>query len=231
MPGPLAIAGITSAVKGLFSLGDYLSRREQIKALGKETEEEKYLKRLSKEGIYPESVKGKILGTVGARAGGIAHRAVAKTRGELISIGMGRSIAGKRALTEPYIKQIGEISETARQLDIENVLSKERAGREYAGRKSMRELMGTQAKMEASRELFGGLGGAVVSGVSSVIGEYYLGKAEKIEALKPYVKAARAGIRLPYGALKKEQTPEEMYNAMKSLLELFDKENINKRIQ
>lgn len=152
-------------VSGLASLYKYFKRKKRRPF--EETEFGKTLSQIGREGKYSPTTKSKILGLVGAEAGNIASQRVAERRGLLLNRGMGGSIAGIRTITEPRRQVMGELSKTAKELEIENELSKRNAQREFGLGKMQYEEGERQEENVARGELAGGIVGASMGALQS----------------------------------------------------------------
>lgn len=168
----LGLVGLSSiipyapyVVSGLASLYKYAKRKKRRPF--EETEFGKTLSQIGREGKYSPTTKSKILGLVGAEAGNIASQRVAERRGLLLNRGMGGSIAGIRTITEPRRQVMGELSKTAKELEIENELSKRNAQREFGLGKMQYEEGERQEENVARGELAGGIVGASMGALQS----------------------------------------------------------------
>jgi len=191
------------------------------------TEQGKYLQKMINEGILPPMVQGKILGQVGATAGNIASQERARIKGGLLPT-MGTSISTQKLLSEPGREQMRTVSGTQKGLLFENLRSKQAAEESFAREKTAWDEQKTLEEGTAKQQLYSGLLGAGTTAAQTGMNEYYLKQAEKDPKLKPYVQAARAGVRLPYGGIREEETIMDKIEAMKKTLDIFRKENKSK---
>jgi len=110
--------------------GTLLQRNQKVRRPG---EELSYWKQMSKQGIYSPQAKSSMLGTAGREMGNVAQRTTADTRGMLESRGMGRSVAGIRALNEPRMNLMRNLGDFSRNIDAQNEMSKVEGAGQYAG--------------------------------------------------------------------------------------------------
>lgn len=201
---------LPSAIQSATAVGQYvIGRKKRIPyPLFEDTELGKLLKKRQTEGMYPESVKRKIIGEVGRETGNVAQQEKTQIRGLLERTGMGRSIAGIGLMARPERERMRRVGEIARQVAIENELSKSTAGEEFArGKTEMdinRMLSEYQTKAEnrmALGQMVGGLAGAGLGAVQRKELSNIIKDPEASEELKAYAQAELAGMKLPYGFL------------------------------
>jgi len=157
-----------AAIQAGTSLAGYLGRRKR--GPFEDTAYGQYLSRIKEEGRYSPTAKANILGQVSGQAGAVAQRQKVGLRGYLESTGMGRSIAGAKLLSSPGRGVMREVAGATRDIELENELAKLQAGREYGlGKMQYGERRGAE-EAQARQQLFGGLGGALASGITTGIG-------------------------------------------------------------
>lgn len=128
------------------------------------TEMAKYLKDISKQGIYNPQTKRLMLQNIGTAFGQEASNAKATTRGYLANMGMERSIAGAAALAEPELRTAEALANASRGIDIENAQSKVQAQAQYAAGKDQSAGIRRAENMQATQALTGGLSGVAGAG-------------------------------------------------------------------
>ena len=156
MPIGAFLAG-ASILKGI---GGYISAKQAGPPKFDNTPYGKYLQRLSKTGMYNPQTQAAVLGDVGAVAGAEAGKRTSSIRGYLENRGLGRSIAGVRALDEPRQDVQRSLAETGRKLTVANEGSKVQAASEFAQNQNQYMLARRQANAQATGALFGGIADA-----------------------------------------------------------------------
>lgn len=129
--GAWAVPAGISLAKSLFSRGRKTRRPTELMS---------YYDRQAREGIYSPTARSVIMGTAGAEMGNVAQQEVADIRGRLSASGMGNSIAGTRALSEPGMMRMRSLGDISRRLTAENEMSK------MEGARSLAELQGNYAQ-------------------------------------------------------------------------------------
>ncbi len=181
---------LPAAIQGAATLGKYIYDRNKRTPDFSSTAYGRYLKHKSQVGIYPETVKEKILSQIGAEAGNVGQQQRAIIRGQLLSKGMGGSVAGVRMLNEPSQDRMRGIITARKQLEIENEMSKQQAGEQLA----MGETQIAEQQRAEKRANVGGLIGGVVSAGTSLAGGYYQQKqfAQEMGLKKEEMRLKRA---------------------------------------
>jgi len=229
---PAAVKGVTTGIQ-------YLTRpkRGVTTTPFAETTYGKHLKRREETGLYPPSIRGKMLRRYGETISSGTQRERAGISGGLVSRGMHGSISGLRALGAPERRRTGLISGYGKELDIESELGGLRAGEEYARLSTMteerRRAEEEQIKFQESQAkwgLLGGLGEAGMGLYSGLMGKKLaqLGAEEGKEygSYAPYVFAQQGGIRAPAYGFRglMEESPEEKKIKQLQLMEEFLRE-------
>lgn len=157
MPASYLIpAGISALSSGIGYATRKKRRPFRSTAYGQE------LQRVGREGLYPSTIRSKMVGLRGMREGGIASTERARTRGGLVAGGIPPgSIAGRAPLAEPGLRMGRRLGEYGTQLDIESELGAQRARERYGIAETQWEEAGRLEGEQAKRELFGGIGRAV----------------------------------------------------------------------
>ncbi len=117
-----------------------------------------YYDRMSREGAYSPTARAAIMGTAGSEMGNVAQQQTADIRGRLSANGMGNSIAGVRALSEPGMMRMRSLGDISNRLTAENEMSK------TEGMRSLAELQGNYA--QARRDDRTNRWNQVVSGIA-----------------------------------------------------------------
>jgi hypothetical protein len=168
---------IPALAQGGAAIASYLSKRNAIRnsprlentAYGKE------LQRQASEGRYSPSAISEMTGKVSRQAGNQANYQSVRTKGNLISRGMGNSIAGQRLLSEPYTAAAETVSDYRGGLETANEASKVSAREKYGQLKYQEQQNRAMAMGDAKAGLWGGLGSAVASGVGSYLSQRQAG--------------------------------------------------------
>jgi hypothetical protein len=232
--GPLAAALVPAGLnlaKSLFSRGRKTRRPTELMG---------YYDRVSREGIYSPAARSAIMGTAGAEMGNVAQQETADIRGRLSANGMGNSIAGTRALSEPGMMRMRSLGDISRRLTAENETSKMDASR------SLAELQGNYAQARSDdrtsrwNQVVGGITDAAQAGfdayqrrdmpLKSVTGKYAVQFPESFAGMSEadaYTWAANLGhnwdeiqpiweqMRLEYLAGKEAETSGHLFNPIR----------------
>lgn len=159
--GPVAAALVPAGIslaKSLFSRG---------RKTRKPTELMSYYDRMSREGIYSPTARAAIMGTAGSEMGNVEQQHTADIRGRLSSAGMGNSIAGVRALSEPGMMRMRSLGDISNRLTAENEMSKNE------GTRSLAELQGNYAQARSDdrtnrwNQVVSGIAGAAETGFNA----------------------------------------------------------------
>ena len=159
--GPLTAALVPAGIslaKSLFSRGRKTRRPTELMS---------YYDRQAREGIYSPTARSSIMGTAGAEMGNVAQQEVADIRGRLSANGMGNSIAGTRALSEPGMMRMRSLGDISRRLTAENEMSK------MEGARSLAELQGNYAQARNDdrtnrwNQVVSGIAGATETGFNA----------------------------------------------------------------
>lgn len=215
---------VPSAIQTGVSLGRYMVGRRKRPKRWDETAYSKFLKRAMEEGIYTPKAERTILGKVGRETGQAAQREKVTIRGLLESGGIGsRSIAGIRTMAKPERESLRKIGDIAKEIAIENELSKRGFEEKYALGKTEEE---RGRLLEERRSL-----GELISGVGQAGGLAYRGyrlgelleMGEKDPELKAYGLAGEAGVKPPYGGFRLggEKSFEEKLKEMEVVLKML----------
>ena len=148
----------------------------------------RYLRKLREEGKYSPEVRSRMLGQVSSQAGNVAQQERARTRGLLEYSNMGESIAGIRELNAPGLERMRTVAGAGERLGIENELSKQQAGLQYAQLDTASQMQRKQEAQQAIGDLIGGFEGAGMMGITE-----YLGNLEYEELLNIYKKLMGGG--------------------------------------
>jgi stage V sporulation protein SpoVS len=124
----------------------------------------RYLKNISKQGIYNPETKRLMLQNVGTAFGQQAANAKATARGYLANMGMENSIAGASAIAEPELKTAEALANASRGIDLENANSKTQAKMQYAMGKDQNAGVRRAESTQATQSLLGGLSGVAGAG-------------------------------------------------------------------
>ena len=122
-------------------LGDMYGKKKNKPQLFEHTPQGKFLKDMSKTGIYSPEVKRNLMGRMGSEMGGVASRRKAQSRGYLQSRGMtnnmgGTSIAAARLMDAPDRDTQRTMGRESLRIDTENEMSKVKAGEALAAGKN-----------------------------------------------------------------------------------------------
>jgi hypothetical protein len=156
--GAWAVPAGISLAKSLFSRGRKTRRPTELMS---------YYDRQAREGIYSPTARSVIMGTAGAKMGNFAQQEVADIRGRLSASGMGNSIAGTRALSEPGMMRMRSLGDISRRLTAENEMSK------MEGARSLAELQGNYAQARSDdrtnrwNQVVGGIADAASAGYNA----------------------------------------------------------------
>ena len=210
-----------AAIQGASSLAQYLGRSK--KGAFEDTPYGKYLRRLEEEGKYSPKAKSLMLGEVSGRAGALAQQQTASTRGYLESTGMGKSIAGAKLLSAPGRGAMREVAGTARNIELENELAKQQAGREYGTAATRWGEQRAGERTAARQQLVGGLGGALASGITAGVGYGAAKEAGVPYGLAP-TEANLLRTQTMYGSRNQQPSPFELPDNFTSMNqgELFE---------
>lgn len=127
--------------------------------------------RLSKEGKYSPAAMSSIIGRAGSEAGNAEQQAVADMRGQFAANGMGRSVAGTRALALPGMQRMRTLADLGGNLTAENEASK------IDARQSLAEILGNYSQARDDErtarrnQIVGGIGDAVGAGIAGFAGQ------------------------------------------------------------
>ena len=216
-----------AAIRGVTSIGRFAARRKKKPKFRRfdETAYAKFLKRGATEGIISPKAERTILGRVGRETGSAAQIETARIGGKLVG-GIGRrSIAGIRATGEPGRERIRKIGDIAREIAIENELSKTGFEERYAigqTEDERRRVAEERGEVVESRQrlgdLIGGIGQAGLDAYKGLRREKFL---EEYPEEAKYAAAAEADVRLPSYAGRGEKSFEEKLQEMASVLKML----------
>ena len=162
----LAMAGITAAGEAIkWGVNRY---NESKRPKFKDSEYAKEMLRRKKEGIYSPEAMNEIQGSANKQFAGGAQSGKARLEGDLISKGLGGSIAGVRAKNEYDIAASGKRSDLAGELSTEQEMSKITAADQYNQALYEDKQQSWQNKSQANQQLFSGL----VDGLSPIANKY-----------------------------------------------------------
>lgn len=178
----LLAAAIPAGISAVGALGSYLYKRKKRAPAFKNTDYGIYLKRLSEEGIYSPEQRRIMLNQTGRQAGNVASIRRAKSRGQLVSRGLGGSVTGARLLDRPYREAQRGLAGTAERISMENEQSKRRAAERYA----MGQTESRERRRVESRQDVGGLIQGLAGAGQQFAGNYLRGR--QIESLGEYRK-------------------------------------------
>ncbi len=167
---PLPIWAIPAAIQAGTALAKYATRKKTPSFEG--TKYGKYLRRIGEEGRFSPGERSTMLGQVSSRAGNVAQQERAGIRGYLENRGMGRSIAGTRALNEPGLERMRTVSGATERIELENERSKEAALEEYERARYGSQMQMAGEERQAKSELWGGLAGAAGFGAETALAAY-----------------------------------------------------------
>lgn len=208
-------------------LGKYLVGRKKKRRYPKwdETAYAKFLKRGATEGVYSPKAERTILGKVGRQTGMVAQAARTRLGGLLESRIGRRSIAGIKTMGEPERVRIGKMGDIAREIAIENELSKIGYGKRYAIGKTESEFreVGEEREELAEKkfrlgELISGVGQAGMLGYRGFRRKKY---AEEYPQEAKYAEAAEAEVPLPRILSREEKSFEEKLQEMANVLKML----------
>ena len=186
---------IPAGMQAATSLAGYFGRRRRP-SLGS-TAYGGMLKKRMQGGIYPPETRRKMLSLTGSTLGQAAQGERENIRGQLVNTGMGRSIAGVRAMGEPGRERMRSLADYTKQIDIQNELAKREAEERYRQMEFGYEDQRREEESQAKQSLFSGLSGAAALGY----GEYqYQKELDKLEEFyqglnDKYFKGTTGGIK------------------------------------
>ena len=189
----------------------------------------RYLKHKSQMGIYPETVKEKILSQIGAEAGNVEQQTRAKIRGQLLSQDMGTSVAGVRTLNEPSQDRMRGIITARKQLEIANEQSKIQAGEQYAQGETQ---TAEQQRLE-KRGQMGELVGGVINTGTSLASGYMQNKIfeaqQTMEGLKLAMEERKIDVQEAYnkGRISNEDYKNSITKIHNEVMQNFEQQKID----
>jgi len=145
------------------ALAKYGLSRYNIKKRGKfaGTPEGIELARRKREGNLTPEMEREILAQQNRTLSAQSEAETARTKGRLIKSGMGDSISGIRALSQPNTRRMAELGYTSRNIAASEAQAMSEAKSQFAGGQSRFNEETRQLKSQATGELIGGLSGAL----------------------------------------------------------------------
>jgi hypothetical protein len=163
-------------LKGASSVGKYLINSFNKPKSFDETAYGKRLKMLSQTGDYNNKARSNIIGGVARTSGNIAQGAKADYTGRMIAGGMEGSVATQRGMNDIATNQMNIVSDTAKDIETKNELSKQKYANQYAEAKT-----GYSERIdEYNRNNTAGL----ISGVVDAATGYATGKLQEAQLAK-----------------------------------------------
>jgi hypothetical protein len=130
----------------------------------------KELSRQANEGMYSPKAKAIMTNKAGQTFGATADDSVSDYKGQLISKGMGSSIAGAKGIKDIKLKQAEAVQKVASKVELDNETSKVSAKKELSMGQYQDKLANWEASNSRNQELVSGVGGAIAGKVGSMPG-------------------------------------------------------------
>ena len=165
--GTLAALAATKAIGS--TVGYFAGRRNKPKKFG-ETAAGQFYRRIGAQGRISPTARSQILTRQGQVAGDVAQRRSADIRGYLASQGFGSSVAGSALVDAPQAGVQKQLGQTARDIEIQNELSKVGGQEAFARGQTSREDARRQFSAALNQNLIGGLTGAATDFIGGLQG-------------------------------------------------------------
>jgi len=220
------------AATKLAGAGIKYATRRKIKPFS-QTPYGRHLKGVQSQGLLSASTRDRILGRVGAEAGNVAQAETTNIKGYLETLGMRRSIASRRLLSKPKLKQMEIVGKKRSELEIANERSKAAAAEKYALLESQTEEAISREKGAAKTALLSGIVDAVGTGAAGYfksleLRERYGLDIEKMQNLEEYRKAQ---IKSKEDVLAQRKAEEETDIKQKEIDRKIKQEDIDLRLK
>jgi len=208
---------LPAAIAGAGAVGKYIYDKKSRMPDFSSTAYARYMQRKQQEGIYPGTVKEKMLAQIGAEAGNIEQQQKAEIRGRFVGMGAGQSVAQTRALAEPSKERMRGLVSSRRQIEIQNEMSKQQAGQELASAQTDWEARQRGEKQAQTGALVGGL----ISAGSSLAGGYF--QKQQMDIAQKQFGQKQALDIAKFGLEQQKVIATEKYNERRS--EIAEKRN------
>jgi hypothetical protein len=180
MPDPLTL------LSGAMTLGSGVASLFGKKQSFKDTEYGKMLKQLANKGMDISQ----IMGGIGSETGNVAAQAKTALKGNLISQGMGGSIAGQSSISNIDVKRMDQLQRAMKDLQTQNEQLKMQYGLQYAQAGTEFDMAQQQQQQGALGDLFGVSGSLFFDQMSQPNDKYkeFYQKFKKYFSRNPVVK-------------------------------------------